>query len=81
MVSLSTAEKDAITDGAIVFLGGLSGSGVVSALIPSTGIALAGPLVLSSLIAGIVAGLNTYRTDSNLPPASGTAPASAPPAA
>ena len=58
-MQLSAAEKKGFVDGAIVFLGGLGVSGGVAASVPSAGIGISEGLVVSSLIAGAIAGLNS----------------------
>lgn len=62
-MNLNTAEKDALTDGAIVFLGSLGVTGVGATIVP----AIAPMGIVGALVAGAIAGLNTYRKDSALP--------------
>jgi len=65
MVTISPAEKDAFTDGAIVFLGTLGVGSVGSAIDTHLAVAYNVPV---ALVAGVIAALNTYRQDSGLPP-------------
>lgn len=65
MVSITPAEKDAITDGAVVALGTLVASYAGTAVDPHLSVA-ALPI---ALIAGSIAAINRYRQDSNLPSA------------
>ncbi len=65
MVTLTPAESDAISDGAIVFFGSLAVGAVGTAFDPHA--------ALYSLpvaaVAGIIAGLNRWRQDTGLPSA------------
>ena len=64
MVSISAAEKTGLTDGAITFLGSL---GVVSAAgtITATAVLPTAGLLFAALVAGAIAGLNSYRNATN----------------